>query len=616
MAILVSVSQISKAFAARPLFEGITFAIEERERIGLIGPNGAGKSTLLRILASRTSADQGTVSFQRGIRVGFLEQAPPFSPKATIHSSLMEAVSDPNDWESMSRVEEMMSKLDLGNPNTGIETLSGGWKKRVALARELVREPDLLLLDEPTNHLDIEGILWLEEFLATAPFATLTITHDRVFLQRIAKRILELDRKNPSGLLSIKGDYADYLVAKEQLIHSQERREIILKNTLRRETEWLRRGAKARTTKQQARIQRAEALGEEVNELEYRNQSRVARFEFQGSEKNPKKLIEAKDISMTYGSKTLFSGVSLTVSPGKRIGILGTNGCGKSTLIRNLTGLEDPTSGSIVRSDNLAVAYFAQNRETLDPAVTLVKTLCPQGDYVDYRGSRTHIRSYLDRFLFTPGQMEMPIGKLSGGEQSRILIAKLMLQNANLLVLDEPTNDLDMVTLSVLQDCLMDFSGAVILVSHDRYFLDQVATEILAFGTRPQDMGTIFSFASLDQWTTWVAQSSKIGDAAPSRALSSSLPNPISTPSNEPSKKRKLTFKEIKELESMEQNIHQAEVRIATLTEESLLPEMASNSVRLNEIVHEMTRLQIEIDRLYSRWAELEKYSPDKSSDK
>jgi ATP-binding cassette subfamily F protein uup len=596
VAILISASNIRKAYAARPLFDAITFAIETGDRIGLIGPNGAGKSTLLRILASQVSPDEGQLSFQRGIRIGYLEQIPTFAPHATIQSTVLEGTSDPDDWECVARAQEIMSKLSLDDPTIAVQNLSGGWRKRVALARELVRSPDLLLLDEPTNHLDVESILWLETLLADASFATLTITHDRLFLQRIANRILELDRRNPGGLLSIKGSYADYLDTKDQIMAAQERQEVILKNTLRRETEWLRQGAKARTTKQQARIKRAEDLNDKVQELTYRNQVRTSRIDFQSSEKNPKKLIEAKRISKSYDSKKIFSNFDLIIGPGSRIGILGSNGCGKSTLIKALVGQENCDEGVVLRSENLSVAYFEQNRDTLDPVQTVAKTLCPQGEYVSYRGQRIHIRSYLDRFLFTQGQMDMAVGKLSGGEQSRLLVAKLMLQEANLLVLDEPTNDLDMATLTVLAECLTDFTGAILLVTHDRYFLDQVATQILAFEPKESSTGQIVAFASFSQWEDWYSEQ---------KAKSPSI-NKKKADSQQLQKKRKLGFKEQRELDSMEANIQKAEAALEKLTGDSQLSVNTSNSTRLVEITQEMNRLQAEIDRLYARWAELE----------
>lgn len=598
MSILLNAHRLRKAFAARPLFDELTFSIESGERIGLIGPNGAGKSTLLKILASRISPDDGTLSIQRGLKVGYLEQVPSLLPNATALSTALEGTSDPDDWENVAKAHEILSKLSL-DPETQVETLSGGWKKRVALARELVKAPDLLLLDEPTNHLDVESILWLEDLLAHSRFATMTITHDRLFLQRVSNRILELDRRNPGGLLSVSGDYADYLAVKEQNMAAQERREVILKNTLRRETEWLRRGAKARTTKQQARIHRAGDLQDEVADLTDRNRTRTAGIEFQNSERSPKKLLEAKGISKSYGGRTLFKNVSLLLTPGARIGLLGENGCGKSSLIRVLLGSESPDQGEVFRSDQLKVAYFEQARDSLNPNETLFRTLCPKGDYVDFRGSRLHIRSYLDRFLFDPGQAEMAVGKLSGGEQSRLLLAKLMLNEANLLVLDEPTNDLDMATLSVLEECLTDFTGAVLLVTHDRYFLDQVATKIIAFPRFEGERGKLVSFADLSQWEDWhVKQEALIKQKA-------AAPSPQSATAV-PAKKRKLSYNEQRELDSMEKNIHEAEALLEKLTDESTKSENTSNAPKLAGILKELNETQARVDRLYARWAELE----------
>ena len=601
-----------KSFAARPLFKGLTFAIESEDRIGLIGPNGAGKSTLLRILASQMSADEGTLSFQRGLKVGFLEQVPSFSENATILSTLLEGTgmsADSHDWEHIAQAQEFLSRFELTSfaEETPVSQLSGGWKKRVALARELIRKPDLLLLDEPTNHLDVESILWLENLLANAPFATLTITHDRLFLQRISNRIIELDPRHTGGLLNVKGDYASYLEVRGQLIAAQERREVILKNTLRRETEWLRQGAKARTTKQQARIQRAGDLKDEVEDLTQRNQNRKARIEFQGAEKNPRKLIEAKSISKSYSNQDLFSNVNLLITAGTRLAILGENGSGKSTLIRVLLGNENASEGTVIRSPDLSVAYFDQTRTALDPTQTVAKTVCPLGDWVDYRNSRVHIRSYLDRFLFTQGQMDMAVGKLSGGEQSRLLIAQLMLKPANLLVLDEPTNDLDMATLAVLEECLTEFGGAVILVTHDRYFLDQVANQIIAFPTRGK-AGPLLTFADLDQWETWRSSASATNQIENSTQNRSQKQEASTTHEPSPApKKRKLSFKEQRELDTMESRIQEAEEKLANLTTESALPKNLSNATLLAKVTQEMAETQSEIDRLYSRWAELER---------
>ena len=602
MAILINAHELSKSYGARPLFRGVTFSIETGDRIGLIGPNGAGKSTLLKILASQIAPDVGKLSTQRGLRIGLLEQNPVLDLQATLLGTVLEGADDPHEWESIALAQELISKLELESfgAEAKISKLSGGWRKRVALARELIKQPDLLLLDEPTNHLDIESILWLENFLSQARFATLTITHDRMFLQRVSNRILELDPRHPGGLLNVRGDYAHYVEARSLLISAQERREVILKNTLRRETEWLRQGAKARTTKQQARIQRHGELEAEVADLSVRNQVRTSRIDFHAAEKNPKRLLVAKGISKSYGSKEkpkkMFESLDLVITPGTRLGLLGKNGSGKSTLIRTLLGQEKPDTGQVIPSDQLSVAYFDQTREALDPLKTAEKTLCPSGDHVEYRGVKVHIRSYLDRFLFTQTQMDMPVGRLSGGEQSRILIARLMLTQANLLVLDEPTNDLDMATLAVLEECLVDFAGAVILVTHDRYFLDQVSNQILAF---PHGGGKLASFANLAQWEEWqVSEEREAKKAAQEKARASGGVE-------ESKKKRKLSFNEQRELDSMETNIHQAEERLKRLTEESERSDVCTNSIKMMEISKKMSEAQEEIDRLYRRWEEL-----------
>ena len=593
MAVLVSAHQLKKSFAARPLFEGVTFSVDSGERIGLIGPNGAGKSTLLRILAQESEADEGTVSFQRGLRVGYLEQTPAFKKNLSVFETVLSGARDPHDADSIALAHEYLSRLSL-EESAMVDKLSGGWRKRVALARELVKQPDLLLLDEPTNHLDVESILWLEEFIRGATFATITITHDRLFLQRISNRILELDRRNPGGLLSIAGSYADYLESKDLLMVAQERREVILKNTLRRETEWLRRGAKARSTKQQARIQRHGELSSEVGELTTRNQIRSARIDFQGTGNAPKKLVEAKGLSKKYGDHIIFEDLDLLMSPGTRLGLLGANGCGKSTLIRTLLGKEKPTTGEVFHSEHLKVAYFEQNRESLDPTLSVMRTLCPTGDSVTYRGARVHIRGYLDRFLFSPGQMEMQVGKLSGGEQSRVLIAKLMLEESNFLVLDEPTNDLDLATLNVLEDCLTGFPGTVILVTHDRYFLDQVATRILAFP--PEGSKKLESFVGLEQWEQWHSEFER-KKVQPVRDKAGNAPASA--------KRRKISYKDQREWDLMEPTIQAAEAKLATLEAEGGLPANATNSKKLSEISKEMATIQTEIERLYIRWSEL-----------
>lgn len=599
MAILISAHQLEKSFASRTLFRELTFAIESGDRIGLIGPNGAGKSTLMKILAKQMDLDSGQLSFQRGLRIGYLEQTPTFKPGITIHEALCENAEDPYDYEFLALVDTLLSKLELNQGNitadTLVENLSGGWRKRVALAKELAKNPDLLLLDEPTNHLDFHSILWLEEFLQDAPFALLTITHDRLFLQRVANRIFDLDRRNANGLLNIKGDYAQYVESKQQLMQAQEKQEEVLRNTLRRETEWLRRGAKARQTKQQARIQRAHQLKEDVGELQERNFTRNVGIDFQETERNPQKLINALEISKSYNGKNLFSNLNLLITPKTRLGLLGSNGAGKSTLIRILLGQEKPDSGEVSQADRLEVAYFEQHRDELKPELSLMKNICSEGDYVEFRGQYIFARSYLSRFLFRPEQMDLPVMKLSGGEQARLRIAQLMLRKANVLILDEPTNDLDLATLNVLEENLREFNGAVILVTHDRYFLDQVSNSILAFTKNAEDDPQLLQFANYLQWENWNSENLLNKKADFKKSASE---NSKTAPS-----KKKLSYKEQRELDSMEEEIQKVEAHLQKLQEEANAPENASKAQLLNELFLEIKKHQDQIEKLYQRWS-------------
>ncbi len=618
---LVSVHQLAKAFGSRTLFSGLSFGIEPGERIGLIGPNGAGKSTLLSILAGEVEPDAGTLAFQGGVTVGFVAQVPRFAPGATVLSAVMEgarAHGDDHEWEAELRADEALAKLALRTgavgPGSPVAELSGGQRKRVALARELVRQPDLLLLDEPTNHLDVESIVWLEELLARASFAAVTVTHDRLFLQNAATRIVELDRRNPGGLFSVAGGFSEWVEAKEQHLAGQESREASLRNTLRRETEWLKRGAKARSTKQQARIQRAEALAGEVETLEERNRQRTAALSFGAAGRGPKRLVVAEGIAKGYGGKLLFSGLDLTLGPGSRVGLIGPNGCGKSTLLRVLLRQERPDAGTVVHAEGLAISSFEQGRESLDPEATVIETVCPEGDHVEYRGRMLHVRSYLDRFLFTPEQAEVKVARLSGGEQSRLLLARLMLRPASLLVLDEPTNDLDLATLDVLEESLLDFPGALLLVSHDRAFLDRVTDRLLAFGPGEDGEAAVVPLAGLDQWESWRRETrgrAAAGDAKGRREAATGAGTSGATdaqagrPVLAPSGKRRLGYLEQRELLGIEPRILAAEERVRALEERLQAPDVVSDGPRLVALTAEIAEAQREVDRLYARWAEL-----------
>lgn len=592
MSQLISAHNLSHSFAGRNLFRQVGLGVFEGDRIGLVGPNGAGKSTLMKILARDFPPDQGEVIYRRGLKLGYLPQTPHFKPQETLLEALVSKTVDPIEATSDAYMWISKLALDRFSPDTLVSELSGGWKKRLALGRELILSPEVLLLDEPTNHLDIESILWLEEFIANSQMAFVTITHDRLFLQRIATKIFDLDPKNPNFLLTIDGDYVKYLEAKELLIKGQEHKEWTLKNTLRRETEWLRRGAKARLTKQKARIERAHDLKDEVQELSSKNFKRQVKIEFGDSEKNPKKLIEAQSISKW----DLIQDFSTLITPQSRVGLLGRNGAGKSTLIRLLLKIDEPDQGKVEIAEAIKISYFEQNRETLDPKLSLLKNICPEGDYVNYQGQYVFARSYLERFLFSGRQMDLPVEKLSGGEQSRLRIAQLMLQQASVLVLDEPTNDLDLDTLNILEDALKDFPGAVILVTHDRYFMDQVANEIWAF---PHAGGKIEKFADYLQWEVWQAEQSD-KTAAVKKEKSEAL-------APEGNKQKKLSFKEKFELENMENTILELEQKLAQKETEAQKPEVASSATKVQALYEEIGKTQKQIESLYDRWAELEK---------
>ncbi len=607
--ILIGAHEIGKSFTAKPLFNGLTFSIESGERIGLIGPNGAGKSTLMKVLAGQLKVDEGRLSLQKGLRVGFLEQVPSFQPQATIIETVLQGAPDPDDWEAIAKSQELMSRLGLNDfpSDMNVNDLSGGWKKRVALARELVKIPDLLLLDEPTNHLDVESILWLEEFLAEQNLATVTITHDRLFLQRIANRIIELDRRHKGGLLSVKGSYLEFLESREQLIAAQETQETKLKNTLRRETEWLRRGAKARQTKQTARINAAKNLSDEVQGLTDRNRNHQVRLDFKSAEAKPKRLIEASGVSKNYQGKVVVPKMDLLISPKSRIGLMGRNGCGKSTLIKILTKNIEPDTGSVFHADALQIAYFEQNRETLDPKVTVQKTVCPFGENVDFAGQNVHVRSYLSRFLFNADQMNAEVGKLSGGEQSRLLLARLMLRKANLLILDEPTNDLDIATLDVLGDVLTDFDGAIVMVTHDRYFLDQMTSTILAFGQDESGNKTVTSMAGLAQWEVWYDDQLAMIERAEKLAEAKASANANQKSSqNESAKKRKISYKEQLELDGMESKIAGRESELQSLKNQLVEVEKQNSLKKIGDLQLQIANLETEILELYERWQNLQ----------
>ncbi|MBC7397628.1 MAG: ABC-F family ATP-binding cassette domain-containing protein, partial [Bdellovibrionales bacterium] len=531
----------------------------------------------------------GKVSKGRGLKIGYLPQTPELNLDLTAREAIYESVTSDEDWNAISAAEEAMSRLRI-SPDIKCSDLSGGWRKKVALAKELAKNPDVLLLDEPTNHLDVESILWLEDWVRNSQLCIITISHDRSFLNRVGSRVIEIDRRNPGGILSVDGNYEHFVGVKEEYIQTMISREESLKNVLRREVEWLGRGAKARSTKQKARIDRAEELKLEVSDLSSKNATQSLKLEFDNSDRGPRKLVELKDVFKAYGDKKIINNFSLRITPKTRLGLMGMNGVGKSTLIRLISGTEAPDSGAIEHADRLQVSYFEQNRESLDPSLSVLRTVCPYGETVEFQGRLIHVRGYLDRFLFSGPQVDVKVEKLSGGEQSRLLLALLMLRPANLLILDEPTNDLDMQTLAVLEDCLDEFPGAVILVTHDRSFMNAVSNQILA-------MPEMIFFTDIDQWEKWFK--AELKKKSPEKIAGSAQSVSIKS-------KKKLSYKDQLEYDNMESALAKKETRLAEVDELSANPEVSSNASELQKLSAEMGALHTDIEQLYARWAELE----------
>jgi ABC transport system ATP-binding/permease protein len=600
---LLTGRNLSKHYGPRLLFSGITLGLEEGERVGLIGANGSGKSTLLRIFAGEEKADEGELIARKQLRVGYVPQEDTFAPGQSCLDCVADAVdAHLDEHERHLRAGILLDRAGFTDTAQHVDKLSGGWRKRLAIVRQLAREPDLLLMDEPTNHLDVEGILWLEKLIKNAPFATLIVSHDRRFLESTANRVIELGRAYPEGFLSHKGAYSDFVEKREEFLAAQAGRERALASGVRREIEWLRRGAKARTTKAKGRIDRAGEMMADLADLRQRNtQQGAAKIDFTASDRKTRKLLEAKNISKSLGGRELFRDVSFTLSPGTKLGLLGPNGSGKSTLIRLMTGELQPDRGEIVRADGLRVVLFDQHREQLDPEQSLRRALAPSGgDVVGFDDGKMHITAWAKRFLFRPEQLDMPVKELSGGEQARVLIARLMLQPADVLILDEPTNDLDIPTLDVLESSLESFPGALVLVTHDRYLLDRVSSELLALDGK----GGANVYAELAQWETAraaaeeaeaVAQAAKRSDAKAQAA-----PRPA------PQAKVRLTWKEQRELEGMEDAIHAAEASVETLQARVSERAVMADHVKLHEAYDALAKAQHEVERLYARWAELD----------
>jgi ATP-binding cassette subfamily F protein uup len=488
---------------------------------------------------------------------------------------------------------ETLGRAGFTSPGVQARSLSGGWRKRLAIVEGLVQLPDVLFVDEPTNHLDLEGIRWLEGILQTAPFACVAVSHDRYLLENIATELVELNRVYERGLLRVKGNYSTFLQAKEDYLRAQGRLQESLSNRVRTEIEWLRRGPKARGTKARARIEKAQEMIGELADLNARSRVSAAGIDFSATERKTKQLLKLEDVEYSIGERTLFRGINLTVTPGMRVGLVGPNGSGKTTLLRLVRGDIQPTRGQVRRADHLRVVYFDQERR-LDPAITLKRALAPDADSVVYQDRVLHVASWAARFLFSSDALNQPIGKLSGGERARVLIAQLMLQPADVLLLDEPTNDLDIPTLEVLEESLLEFRGALVLVTHDRYMMDRVSTLVQGLDGR----GNSERFADCLQWEIW--QRSQEVDAM------QAVPARSTTPTSPSVSKRKLSYLEAREFETIEQQIADAEQTLHAKQAALQDPAISSDGPRLLAVSSEIDEAQRVVDHLYARWAELE----------
>ncbi len=582
MALLV-LKEMNLHFGPKVIFDRLGLSIEKGERIALLGRNGVGKTTLFKLLENRLKPDSGEFQKLSNLKICSLDQEVPEDTQGSIfevvYAGLEKSLKDSGHWDEYEdefwkleqKVNKVLSKLDLP-PEDLFENLSGGLRRRVMLAQALVQEPDLLLLDEPTNHLDIQAVEWLENYLPNYPGSILFITHDRRFLQKIAKRIIELDR---GRLQSFEGSYSQFLVHKEAELSAEEHRNSEFDKRLAEEEVWIRQGVKARRTRNEGRVRALEKMRQEFSER--RNQIGKAEMVSVNAGKSGKKVLEAKNISYqtpetnTMPSQKLFKNFSTIIQRGDRIGILGPNGCGKSTFLNVLLGELKPTEGSVELGTELNIAYFDQLRDQLDPNKTLLENISGGSEFIDINGKQTHILSYLRRYLFEPARAREKVGVLSGGERNRALLAKILSKPSNLLILDEPTNDLDLETLELLEELLIDYSGTLLLVSHDREFLDNVITSTLVFEEDESSPGDILINQYVGGYQDWLRQRKNLEKSLEKN--SAGLINLEQEKKNNKNKKsqnlaiQKLSIPERQRLEKLPAEIELKEIEIAELEE-------------------------------------------------
>jgi len=596
---ILNAQSVTKQFGATPLFRNISLTVEDGDRIGLIGPNGAGKSTLLAVLAGQVEPDSGELAVRKRARAAYVPQDSRFAPGLTIRQVLEQAMAAVHVIESEreGRLRELAGRTGFDDLDAEAASLSGGWRKRLAIAEALVSEPEVMLLDEPTNHLDLAGIEWLEGLLTSSSFAAVTVSHDRYFLESTSSQIVELNRVYADGLFRVKGNFSRFLEEKQAYLESQSRQQESLRNQVRTEIEWLRRGPKARTTKSKARIDSANAMIGQLQAMDTRTATSSAGIDFAASQRKTKRLVEFEGVACDIGEKRLFTDLNFIVTAGMKVGLVGPNGSGKTTLLRLLRGEIDPVEGSIRRAESLRLVYFSQMRE-LDENLTLRRALAPEGDAVIHQGRTVHVASWAARFLFTGEQLNQPVKNLSGGERARVLIARLMLEPADVLLLDEPTNDLDIPTLEILEENLLDFPGALVLVTHDRYLLNRVASIVLGL----DGQGAIGQFADFSQWESWLEDQETA--ARKSEATERPSGSELRSTSGAGAKK-KLSYLEAREFAAIELRVEESDARLAAARDHIEASEVATDATALQQALAELDAAQHENDGLYARWSEL-----------
>ncbi|MCB0325050.1 MAG: ABC-F family ATP-binding cassette domain-containing protein [Bdellovibrionales bacterium] len=591
---LAIVSSIAKRHGAHQLFRDLSLSIEPQERLGIIGANGAGKSTLLKLLAGIDEPDDGSITLRRDLIVSYAEQQAAIDPGQSIldlarHEAAKGAVSIA---EAEARARTALGSFGLFDEERTAESLSGGERKRLQLALAVAVEPDLLLLDEPTNHLDIPTIVLLEQFLNRATFAWVVVTHDRWFLENAVDRIAEVHPRYPNGIFLCEGGFGEYIMRRDEYLQAAERQRESLANKVRTEQAWLRQGAKARTTKSRHRIGRAFEMMESLSLVRTKHRGRRLELGFESSERKTKRLIELTNVSVTLGERPLFSKLDLKLVAGQSLGLLGRNGTGKSTLIRVLCGEMTPDTGTVKHAADLSIAYFRQIDESIPEDLPLKEVLAPDGDSVVYQGRAVHVASWARKFSFQFEQLVQPYGALSGGERARARLARLMLETPDVLVLDEPTNDLDIETLELLEESLLDFQGALVLVSHDRFLLNRVCTSFLGLDGR----GKAMLYAEYAQWERDLSERPASSPSAPAKPAED-RPKP---------RTKRLSYIEQREFDAMEETILTAEAEVERLEQAVAEPDAQSNGARLQELCEALAKANERVTTLYARWAELE----------